>query len=259
MPARCIRRACPPAARGPARGRSGDVQHVILRLWNLLAFEASNDEIHLTLPRSTLTDRHQEAIHHYRQALDLGDRAFRGDLTSTSPSNTRTSDRGKGHRRAPGSPEGKSVQRDGPPRTRLAETVGRHAESVAAFQPSWTSTRTAASMVQPRQRPTGTGAFENAIASYGFALVIDEFSPALLQKAAALTMMEDYQQALECYRESILADAPQANTYPDSGRARASLMRRPTITTVPRARRGLRRRSRGPGSWLRCARTTPPA
>ena len=26
-------------------------------------------------------------------------------------------------------------------------------------------------------------------------------------------MMEDYQQALECYRESILMDAPQANTY----------------------------------------------
>ena len=69
-------------------------------------------------------------------------------------------------------------------------------------------------MVQPWQRPAADGEFENAIASYGFALVIDEeFSPALLQKAAALTMLEDYQQALECYRESILMDAPQANTY----------------------------------------------
>ena len=59
-----------------------------------------------------------------------------------------------------------------------------------------------------------TGEFDKAISSYEFALVIDEeFSPALLQKAAALTMMEDYLQALECYRESILMDAPQANTY----------------------------------------------
>ena len=60
---------------------AGEVDGAVQRLQNLLAFEPSNDEIHLTL--ATLfaqTERHTEAIHHYRQALELGDRAFRGDL-----------------------------------------------------------------------------------------------------------------------------------------------------------------------------------
>ena len=197
---------------------AGDVQHAIPRLRNLLAFEPSNDEIHLTL--ATLysqTDRHQEAIHHYRQALDLGDRAFRGDLyidIALEYENIGLWEKAIDVLR-------EALKENPSNETALHElgfcfeTVGRHAESVAAFQafvdehpyscPGWYNLGNA------QQR---TGEFENAIASYGFALVIDEeFSPALLQKAAALTMVEDYQQALECYRESILMDAPQANTY----------------------------------------------
>ena len=197
---------------------AGDVKHAIPRLRNLLAFEPSNDEIHLTL--ATLyaqTDQHQEAIHHYRQALDLGDKAFRGDLFIDIALEYENLGRWE-----------KAIEvlrealRENPSNETALhelgfcfETVGRHAESVAAFQgfvdahpyscPGWYNLGNA------QQR---TGEFEKAITSYEFALVIDEeFSPALLQKAAALTMMEDYLQALECYRESILMDAPQANTY----------------------------------------------
>ena len=197
---------------------SGDVKTAIPRLRNLLAFEPSNDEIHLTL--ATLysqTDRHKEAIHHYRQALDLGDRAFRGDLFIDIA--LEYENIGLWERAIEVLQE--ALRENPSNETALHElgfcfeTVGRHLESVSAFQnfvdahpyscPGWYNLGNAL------QR---TGDFEKAITAYEFALVIDEeFSPALLQKAAALTMMEDYLQALECYRESILMDAPQANTY----------------------------------------------
>lgn len=197
---------------------SGDVKTAIPRLRNLLAFEPSNDEIHLTL--ATLysqTDRHEEAIHHYRQALDLGDRAFRGDLFIDIA--LEYENIGLWERAIEVLQE--ALRENPSNETALHElgfcfeTVGRHLESVGAFQnfvdahpyscPGWYNLGNAL------QR---TGDFEKAITAYEFALVIDEeFSPALLQKAAALTMTEDYLQALECYRESILMDAPQANTY----------------------------------------------
>ena len=197
---------------------SGDVQHAIPRLRNLLAFEPSNDEIHLTL--ATLysqTDRHQEAIHHYRQALDLGDRAFRGDLyidIALEYENIGLWEKAIDVLR-------EALKENPSNETALHElgfcfeTVGRHAESVAAFQafvdehpyscPGWYNLGNALQRI---------GQHSQAIESYEFSLVIDDgFSPALLQKASALTMMEDYDQALECYRESMLMDAPQANIY----------------------------------------------
>ena len=197
---------------------AGELHQAIPRLRNLLAFEPSNDEIHLTL--ATLysqTDRHKEAIHHYRRAMALGDRAFRDDLFIDIAIEYENLGLWK-----------KAIEvlcealRENPSNETALhelgfcyETVGRHEDSVSAFQafvdahpyscPGWYTLGNAQQRI---------GQFEKAVDSYGYALVIDEeFSPALLQKAAALTMMEDYMQALECYRESILMDAPQANTY----------------------------------------------
>ena len=197
---------------------SGDVHLAIPRLRNLLAFEPSNDEIHLTL--ATLysqMDQHEEAIHHYRQALDLGDRIYRGDLyidIALEYENIGNWDGAIAILK-------EALKEDSANETALHElgfcfeTVGRHLESMEAFQafvdahpyscPGWYNLGNAMQRV---------GRFHEAVNAYEYALVIDEeFSPALLQKASALTMMEDYVHAIECYRESMLLDAPQANTY----------------------------------------------
>ena len=80
-----------------------------------------------------------------------------------------------------------------------------------------------------------------AIEAYEYALVIDERLQSRLccRRRAALTMVEDYQErALECYRESMLMDAPQANTlHPDGGvqgaDGESSRTRHQTTTTAP--------------------------
>ena len=197
---------------------SGDVKHAIPRLRTLLSFEPSNDEIHLTL--ATLysqTDQHREAIHHYRKALELGDRIFREDLYIDIALEYENI----GHWDRAISVLEEALNENPSNETALHElgfcyeTVGRHADSVSAFKafidshpyscPGWYNLGNALQRL---------GDFTAAIEAYDYALVIDEeFSPALLQKAAALTMTEDYTRALECYRESILMDAPQANTY----------------------------------------------
>ena len=197
---------------------SGDVMDAIPRLQNLLAFEPSNDEIHLTL--ATLyaqTDQHREAIHHFRKALDLGDRMYRGDLfidIALEYENIGLWERAVAVLQ-------EALSEDPSNETALHElgfcfeTTGRHDQAIAAFEafidehpyscPGWYNLGNALQRV---------GRHADAVDAYGYALAIDEeFSPAMLQKAAALTMMEDYTQALECYRESILMDAPQANTY----------------------------------------------
>lgn len=197
---------------------SGDVKTAIPRLQKLLAYEPSNDEIHLTL--ATLysqVNQHTEAIHHYRMALELGDRVFRGDLFIDIALEYENI----GHWERAISVLKEALRENPSNETALHElgfcfeTIGRHEDSVEAFKafidlhpyscPGWYNLGNAL------QR---TRNFEKSIEAYEYALVIDEdFSPALLQKAAALTMIEDYQKALECYRESILMDAPQANTY----------------------------------------------
>jgi len=197
---------------------TGNVKHAIPRLRNLLAFEPTNDEIHLTL--ATLysqLDQHQEAIHHYRQALDLGDSTYRGDLYIDIALEYENI----GHWEHAVEVLKEALMENPENETALHElgfcfeSMGRSQEASGVFKdfvdrhpyscPGWYNLGNAF------QR---TGKFDQAIEAYEFSLVIDEsFSPALLQKAAALTMMEDYHQALECYRESILLDAPQANIY----------------------------------------------
>jgi len=197
---------------------SGEVEEAIQRLQNLLAFEPSNDEIHLTL--ATLfaqTERHTEAIHHYRKALDLGERMYRGDLYIDIALEYEN----MGHWSQAIAVLEEALAESSENETALHElgfcfeTTGRHQEAVQAFEgfldaepyscPGWYNLGNALQRI---------GEHAKAVDAYGYALAIDEeFSPALLQKAAALTMMEDYTQALECYRESILMDAPQANTY----------------------------------------------
>lgn len=196
----------------------GELKMAIPRLRNLLAFEPTNDEIHLTL--ATLysqLDQHQEAIHHYRQALDLGDAAYRGDLYIDIALEYENI----GHWEHAVEVLNEALLENPDNETALHElgfcfeSMGLHEEAIAAFQrfvdrhpyscPGWYNLGNAL------QR---TGRFPAAVDAYEYALVIDEgFSPALLQKATALTMVEDYDQALECYREAMLLDAPQANIY----------------------------------------------
>lgn len=207
---------------------SGNLKHAIPRLRNLLAFEPTNDEIHLTL--ATLysqLEKHNEAIHHYRQALDLGDVAFRGDLYIDIALEYENI----GHWERAVEVLNEALQENPANETALHElgfcfeSMGRSKEAITAFEgfvdqhpyscPGWYNLGNAL------QR---CGRFERAIDAYEYALVIDEhFSPALLQKAAALTMMEDYDQALECYRESMLMDAPQANIYTLMGECKERL------------------------------------
>jgi tetratricopeptide (TPR) repeat protein len=197
---------------------TGNVKLAIPRLRNLLAFEPTNDEIHLTL--ATLysqLDQHQDAIHHYRQALDLGDANFRGDLFIDIALEYENI----GHWEHAAEVLREALLEDPENETALHElgfcfeSMGRVDEAIQVFEvfvdqhpyscAGWYN------LGNSHQRQ---GKFEKAIEAYEFSLVIDEgFSPALLQKAAALTMLEDYLQALECYRESILLDAPQANIY----------------------------------------------
>lgn len=197
---------------------AGQLHEAIPRLENLLAFEPSNDEIHLTL--ATLysqVDRHQEAIGHYRKALELGEDVHRNDLfidIALEHENVGQWDMAIAVLQ-------EALRENPNNETALhelgfcLETMGNHAQSVELFTafvddhpyscPGWYNLGNAQQRV---------GQYQKAIDAYEYALVIDEeFSPALLQKAAALTMMEDYLQALECYRESILLDAPQANIY----------------------------------------------
>lgn len=197
---------------------SGNVKLAIPRLRNLLAFEPTNDEIHLTL--ATLysqLDQHQEAIHHYRQAMDLGDKAYREDLfidIALEYENIGNWDKAVEVLR-------EAICENPDNETALHElgfcydTMGRKEEAVKAFHvflddhpyscPGWYNLGNALQRI---------GQFEEATQAYDYSLVIDEgFSPAILQKASALTMMEDYDQALECYREAMLMDAPQANIY----------------------------------------------
>ena len=197
---------------------TGNVRLAIPRLRNLLAFEPTNDEIHLTL--ATLysqLDQHQEAIHHYRQALDLGDAIFRGDLFIDIALEYENI----GHWEHAIEVLKEALQENPENETALHElgfcyeSMGQSKEAIGAFQQfvddhpyscaGWYNLGNALQRV---------GEHSKAIESYEFSLVIDDgFSPALLQKASALTMMEDYDQALECYRESMLMDAPQANIY----------------------------------------------
>lgn len=197
---------------------TGNLKRAIPRLRNLLAFEPSNDEIHLTL--ATLysqLDQHQEAIHHYRQALDLGDAVYRGDLfidIALEYENIGHWDRAVAvlQEALLENPNNETALHE---LGFCLESMGKSTEAVGAFQqfvddhpyscPGWYNLGNAL------QR---TGAHAKAIEAYDFALVIDDgFSPALLQKASALTMVEDYDQALECYSESMLLDAPQANIF----------------------------------------------
>lgn len=207
---------------------SGNLKLAIPRLRNLLAFEPSNDEIHLTL--ATLysqLDKHQEAIHHYRQALDLGDAAFRGDLYIDIALEYENI----GHWDHAVEVLNEALLENPKNETALHElgfcldSMGRSKEAIAAFNdfvnrhpyscPGWYNLGNAL------QR---NGQFAQAIDAYEYALVIDEnFSPALLQKASALTMVEDYERALECYRESMLMDAPQANIYTLMGECKERL------------------------------------
>ena len=197
---------------------TGNVRLAIPRLRNLLAFEPTNDEIHLTL--ATLysqLDQHQEAIHHYRQALDLGDAIFRGDLYIDIALEYENI----GHWEHAVEVLKEALEENPENETALHElgfcfeSMGKSKEAIGAFQhfvddhpyscAGWYNLGNALQRV---------GQHSQAIESYEFSLVIDDgFSPALLQKASALTMMEDYDQALECYRESMLMDAPQANIY----------------------------------------------
>lgn len=207
---------------------AGNAKHAIPRLRNLLAFEPTNDEIHLTL--ATLysqLDQHQEAIHHYRQALDLGDSAFRGDLFIDIALEYENI----GHWEHAVEVLKEALIENPENETALHElgfcfeSMGGTAAAVEAFEqfvdrhpyscPGWYNLGNALQRM---------GKFHRAIEAYEYSLVIDEgFSPALLQKASALTMMEDYRQALECYRESILLDAPQANIYTLMGECKERL------------------------------------
>ena len=197
---------------------AGNIKRAIPRLRNLLAFEPTNDEIHLTL--ATLysqTDQHQEAIHHFRQALDLGDATYRADLfidIALEYENIGHWDRAVAVLK-------EALEENPSNETAIhelgfcLESMGRNEDAVAAFQsfvdehpynfPAWYNLGNAFQRV---------GKFIEAVDAYDYALVIEgDFSPAMLQKASALTMLEDYAQALECYRESLLMDAPQANIY----------------------------------------------
>ena len=207
---------------------SGNIKHAIPRLRNLLAFEPTNDEIHLTL--ATLysqTDRHQEAIHHYRKALDLGDASFRGDLFIDIALEYENI----GHWEYAVEVLKEALREDPGNETALHElgfcfeSMGQSALAIEAFEaflddhpyscPGWYNLGNALQRV---------GRFEPAINAYEYALVIDEsFSPALLQKASALTMLEQFEQALNCYRESVLLDAPQANIYTLMGECKERL------------------------------------
>lgn len=207
---------------------AGNLKNAIPRLRNLLAFEPTNDEIHLTL--ATLysqISKHQEAIHHYRQALDLGDAAYRGDLYI---------DIALEYENIGNWEHAVEVLKEAlleNPKNETAlhelgfcfESMGRNEAAIGAFKdfvdrhpyscPGWYN------LGNVFQR---TGKFSQSIEAYEYALVIDEhFSPALLQKASALTMMEDYGQALECYREAMLMDAPQANIYTMMGECKERL------------------------------------
>ena len=197
---------------------TGNFQRAIPQLRQLLAFEPTNDEIHLTL--ATLysqISKHQEAIHHYRQALDLGDAAFRSDLYIDIALEYENI----GHWSHAVEVLNEALLDNPDNETALHElgfcfeSMGMSEDAIGVFQsfvdrhpyscPGWYN------LGNVFQR---TGKYPRAIEAYEYALVIDDgFSPALLQKAAALTMMEDYTQAMECYRESILMDAPQANIY----------------------------------------------
>ena len=197
---------------------SGNFKRAIPQLRQLLAFEPTNDEIHLTL--ATLysqMSQHQEAIHHYRQALALGDATYRSDLYIDIALEYENI----GHWNHAVEVLNEALLDNPENETALHElgfcfeSMGMSEDAIGVFQsfvdrhpyscPGWYN------LGNVYQR---TGKYPRAIDAYEYALVVDEgFSPALLQKAAALTMMEDYVQAMECYRESILMDAPQANIY----------------------------------------------
>ena len=207
---------------------AGNFKRAIPQLRQLLAFEPANDEIHLTL--ATLysqMSQHQEAIHHYRQALDLGDAAFRSDLYIDIALEYENI----GHWTHAIEVLNEALLDNPENETALHElgfcfeSIGMSEDAIGVFQsfvdrhpyscPGWYN------LGNVFQR---TGKYPRAIEAYEYALVIDEgFSPALLQKAASLTMMEDYTEALECYRESLLMDAPQANIYTLMGECKERL------------------------------------
>lgn len=197
---------------------TGETEHAIPRLQNLLAFEPHNEEIHLTLASLYgQTRQHLKAIRHYRKVMDFCDEDMKGDLyidIALEYENAGQWDKAV-------QMLGEAVTHDPENETALhelsfcLESIGHNERAVKVFQglidshpyscPAWFGLGNALQRMS---------AYEKAIKAYDYCLVINElFSPALFQKAGCLTLLERYDEAVECYRDTLAMDAPQAATF----------------------------------------------
>lgn len=197
---------------------SGELDHAIPRLLNLLAFEPQNEEIHLTLASLySQTHQHLKAIRHFRKVMDFCDPETKGELYIDIALEYEN----LGHWDMAVQMLSEAVTHNPENETALhelsfcLETIGQNDRAIKVFQelidqhpyscPAWLGLGNAL------QRKS---AYEKAIQAYEYCLVINEdFSPALFQKAGCLTLLERYHEAVECYHDTIVMDAPQAATY----------------------------------------------